>query len=1023
MVVKAVMDFARRFGPASTKARVTVLTLALFVLAIVVLTVQSAHELRRGFQEEIAAQQSAMARYVAGSIEDQISLRIKALSIIAERIEPGWLRDRKAMADFLTQRLNILALYEIGIFVIDGDGTGVADRPVREGRADARYDEQDFFREVMATGRPAIGKPRIGRFSQRPVMVIAVPIRDRGGAVVGVLAGVNGLIGGEIFGNIKRNTDTVGLDVHVISRRDALFVASTDGSRILQPAPSAGHNLQHDRYMAGFEGSGVAVSSRGVEELSSAASVAGTSWFVVAVRPTAEAFSRILATERRLYGEAAGLSLLIAALIWLFLQRELAPLGRYAAAMRRMTSGEQPLHTVPVEGGAETRLLVESFNQLSQRIAAQEAVLQESEGRFRHLADCVPVLIWLADTSKLCFYFNKVWLDFTGRTLEQEVGHGWADGVHPDDLQPRIDTYAASFDARRPFAMEYRLRRADGEWRWLLDCGAPRYDAAGTFIGYVGGCVDITDRKQAEERLIEARRSAEAASRAKSAFLAMMSHELRTPMTGVIGMADFLAETPLSPDQKLYIETMRSSARTLLAVLNDLLDYSKIDAERLTLERRPFDAIVLAADAVRLFWPKAEENGSSIALETGDLAGGAANPGVLAVRGDATRVKQVLGNLIGNAVKFTANGRITVRLRCRDAGVGPDGQDRLQLEFEVEDTGIGIAESDIGRLFQPFSQAEAGATRTFGGTGLGLAISKSLVELMGGEIGVSSRLGRGSRFHFTCLVERARPEELAIAPSLSPAVRPMSILLAEDNPINRMIVKVGLEQRHHRVTVVENGVQAYEAVAGQRFDLLLMDMQMPVMDGAEATRRIRTLPPPSSEVPIIALTADALSEHRTVYMEAGLTAFLTKPVEWSAVEAVLAGLYPGEAPGAAGGGSPVSGPEGSPLVDFERLLEIRTIMTPPSFLELVEEMLPGVMEEVAALRAALDRRDATTILRTAHSLKGTFLNLGGIRVGELARQIQASGDIDAAKALAFALAGAVGDTMAEMMRFATEPDD
>ncbi len=823
----------RRLGLTNLKTRVMLLTLVLFLGAVWLLAFRAIHELRQGFQEELATQQLIMVRYIAGSIEEAIANRIKSLTTIAARIKPEMLNDRKALAAFLEKRMTILGSFRFGLYCISKDGIGMADYPVLEGRADGRYDQMEYFKDVMATGLPAIAKPRLGRFSQQPALAIAVPIKDDAGAIIGVLAGSASIIGSDVFSNIHKNMGVTGMSIHVISRRDGLFVTSTDMSRVLYPTPSPGTDLQHDRYMNGFEGSGIAVNSRGEKELSSAASIPGTSWFVMAVLPTKVASSRIADTERRLYRDAAGMSLVFGVLIWLFVYREMAPLSRHAAALRRMTAGEESLHTVPVEGNSEIRLLMESFNQLCMRIQRQEAILQESENRFRHMANTVPVLIWLSDTSKLCYYFNKPWLDFTGRTHDQENGNGWAEGVHPDDMTPCIETYVRCFDARQSFAIEYRLRRHDGEYRWIYDQGAPRFDDEGTFIGYVGGCVDITDRKMAEERLIKAQRTAEAANRAKSSFLAMMSHELRTPMTGVIGMADFLSETPLNADQKLYIDTMRSSARTLLTVLNDILDYSKIDADRLTLDRVAFDVVTLTAETSRLFWPKAEESACSIQLDAGEQAH-------LAAWGDPSRIRQVLGNLISNAVKFTSNGKIMVRLRHQDVG------DRLRLEFEVEDTGIGIAEADMERLFLPFSQTDVGATRKFGGTGLGLAISKRLVDLMEGKITVTSQLGRGSLFRFTCFVERASPEDLTAGPQRSATVRPLTILLAEDNPINRMIVKVGLERQHHRVTMVENGAEAHQMAARQRFDLILMDMQMPVMDGAEATRRIRNLPPPFS---------------------------------------------------------------------------------------------------------------------------------------------------------------------------------
>ena len=992
----------------SMKTRITLLTLGLFTAAVWLLAFQASQELRQGFLDELAVQQSTMVRYIAGSIEDAIAVRTTALKAVASHIRPEWLTDRTAMRDFLQQRLTIQGMFELGLIVIAKDGAGIADYPELPGRAEGSFTDFEYFKEVLATNAPAIDKPRTGRFSQRPVAIVAVPIRDADGGVVGVLAGVNTIVTTDIFQSIRKNTVKQGLDIHVISRRDELFVTSTDPTRTLQPAPSPGINRQHDRYMEGFEGSGVAVNSRGVEELSSAVSIPGTSWFVVAVLPTAAAFGQIARTEHRIYLEAAVVSLLFAALIWLFVHREMAPLGRYAAALRRMTADSEPLQPLPMEGSAEIRQLTASFNRLCLQLRSQEAVLQESESRFRHLADAVPVLIWLADTTKACFYFNKQWLDFTGRSFEQGVVEGWAGCIHPDDLAARRDVYERTFDARLPFAMEYRLRRHDGAYRWLYDHGAPRYDDGGTFLGYVGGCIDITDRKEAETRLLEARSAAEAASRAKSAFLAMMSHELRTPMTGVIGMTDFLAETSLNEDQRSYVDTMRASAKTLLTVLNDILDYSKIDADRLTLDSVTFDVAALAAETLLLFEPKAEENRCSTSLDTGAA-------GRLIVKGDPIRIKQVLGNLVGNAVKFTRRGTITVRLRHEMEG------ERIRLRFEIEDTGIGISDADMARLFLPFSQVDARTTRTFGGTGLGLAISKRLVEMMNGEIGASSRAGVGSVFWFSCVVDPGSlPGSLDETAANEPAVAvpPMTILLAEDNPINRMILKVGLERRRHSVTVVENGALACEAAAGTRFDLILMDMQMPVMDGTEATRRIRSLPPPLSDVPIVALTADALAEHRNAYMETGLSDFLTKPVEWAKLDATLARHHRGSKSGAPLAAAQTEvvpeNDDAQPLVDKSRLSGIREMMSPPDFNSLVAELTLYSRDEVTRLREATARGDLVKVHRFAHDLKGMFSNLGATRVTTVAKKVLAVNDIEVTKDLLPTLEAAIKDTVSEL---------
>jgi PAS domain S-box-containing protein len=727
---------------------------------------------------------------------------------------------------------------------------------------------------------------------------------------------------------------------------------------------------------------------------------------------------------------------------------------------------------------------------IMERLEAEQE-LRESEDRFRNMADSCPSMMWVTDAAGNVEFINKASRKFGGTTDKEMKADEWQSLIHPDDLPGYVAAFQCAMKKREPFREDYRVQRADGEWRLLGANAEPRISPSGEYMGHIGLSADITERrqaenalqqasdrlllatraggigiweydvrndvldwdeqmsnlygiprerfsgtrsawlsalhpddrrraaaafqkavrgekeidnefraiwpdgtmhyiralgmvkrdpsgaathlvgtnwditaqKQAETRLRVASEAADAANRAKSRFLANMSHEIRTPMNGVIGMNQLLLGTRLTSEQRGFVEVAQNSGRTLLKLIDDILDFSKAEAGKITLENRSFDLRRTIDDVIQLL--RAPANEKALRLDA-DVS--PAIPKLLC--GDAHRLRQVLTNLAANAIKFTQQGYVTL-----EAELDNRRSRTVTIRFSIADTGIGVSADQIDTLFSPFVQADASTTRKYGGSGLGLAISKQFVEMMGGSIGVNSREGHGSTFWFTANLGLASPkdrQQIEARENRAPeaAVRSAKgqrILVAEDNFTNRQVVLAQLKKLGYRANAVGDGAQAVAALQHGRYDLVLMDCAMPVMDGYEATRLIRGSR--LSHLPIVALTANAMASDRERCLNQGMNDYLAKPVELSQLADVLAKWIPADL-SVQTSPLPKAVPD-SPADVFDADSLLRRLMGDR---ELASAVLEGFLNDAPSqlkrLRVALEEQDEPGVRLQAHTLKG-----------------------------------------------------
>ncbi len=900
----------------SLQVRITlgVLLVSLIVLWSAVLILD--RTLRQDMENSILAQQFSTVSLIATEVDRSIRERQQIVEAIADDYQSAVLGDPFSAQAMLDQYPLPPAIFNWGVIILDQQGIAVASVPHDIQRTGVNFIDYPGIRDILAGGKSLITDPLFSEHSQQPVIALESPIRDQDQRVIGVAVGVVNLQLPNFLDQIGNSKYGSTGDFLITAPKTRSYVAASDKSRLLKPGPARGVNPIYDRYIDGYEGSGLARSSRGVLELSSSKQIPATGWLMQSVLPADEAFAAINAIERHVFMVSSALTVLLGLLCWWWLRRQLRPLAETSQLLTKISNGELPRQALPVHKNDEIGQLTSAFNQLQDFIIAQESKAAEhaANTRLRQIVSEVPGVVFeyrlhadghgsflfASDAIKTLFGVSPDDVADTTEPIRKMV--------YPPDNPAFVDSLQTSARNLTPWRHEYRICMPDGQIKWLLIRAVPEptEDHSITFCGFVADITEIKAmeaelrnalaehaRKDAEieryrdhlEQLVgertadleQARAEAMHLAMAKSEFLAKMSHEIRTPLHGVLGMTHIglRASEDGSKAHDAFVK-IQHSGKLLLGIINDILDFSKMEAGMLKIDCLPVDLGTVLDETMELLQERATSKGLALHLVR------AANfPSHC--RSDALRLRQILLNLLSNAVKFTSTGTVSLEAEL-------DGD---ALKFMVRDTGIGISADQLSNIFNPFEQGDNSTTRRFGGSGLGLAITDHLVQLMEGRIEVDSTRDVGSCFTvhlpYKPLERRKSPRQetiIAIPPD-SNVLAGMRILVVEDIDINRHIMGELLGEVGADVTFAEDGQQAVNTVreqGWQAFDAVLMDVQMPVMNGIDATLEIHRFAP---DLPIIGQTAHALVEERTACFVAGMVDHISKPIDPDTLFAII----------------------------------------------------------------------------------------------------------------------------------------
>ncbi|MCB4361950.1 ATP-binding protein [Quatrionicoccus australiensis] len=913
----------RMFEWRSLRTRITagVLLLSLSMLWGTVLSLS--HTLREDMEAAISAQQFSTVSLIAGELDRSIRERLSVVESISGKLSAEMMRNPDRVQAYLEQRDIPETTFNWGILVVDSEGIAIASTPEKLQRRGIDLSSYPVVKQVLLNGKTHIADPLFSQHSKQPVVTMLVPILAADRQVLGIVIGVINLAESNFLDEISTSKYGRTGSFFVTAPETRTYVASSGKLRQMKVGPPPGINPVYDRYINGYEGSGVALSSRGVIELSSSKRIPTTGWLMQSVLPTDEAFEPIRLMQQHLLIISVILSVLATLLAWWWLRRQFSPLIEVSGLLNGMTSGTLPRQALPVRKMDEIGTLTAAFNQLQEVIVSEEAKAAEhaANTRLRRIVSALPGVVFqyrlLPDGHGQFPFVSDAITDIYGVTPEEleKSGDPIRKLLYPDDAQAFFTSLYASARDRSPWRVEYRITTTDGHLKWLLVDAIPEAESDDTVIWF-GFIADITRTKAMEaelrlaleehqrkdteieryrdhlEQLVsertadleQARAEAVRLARIKSDFLANMSHEIRTPLNGVLGMAHIgVRTTEQNTRANEAFRKIVSSGTLLLGIINDILDLSKMEAGMLKIEATEIELAPILAETIELMQERASNKGVSLDLKTANLPA--------SIRSDPLRLRQILLNLLSNAVKFTEAGKVDLEV----------GLDEGELQIRVTDTGIGITDSQIGKIFHPFEQGDNSTTRRFGGTGLGLAITERIVKLMGGNISVHSVPGQGSVFSVRLPYHPGRANDLSAAPisSIQPTdpARPLAglkILVAEDNEINQEIMRDNLTEDGASVTLVDNGQLAVDAIRNSppgSFDCILMDVQMPVLSGLDAARQIKAITP---ALPIIGQTAHALTQDREDCLAAGMDDYISKPIDPQKLNTLIRKHLPGQ---------------------------------------------------------------------------------------------------------------------------------